>query len=244
MPESEEAAQPAPESAPTPSKSALGSTQAQPAKGLGARIKRMSPAALLLSGAVVLVVGLVVGLAAGYKIEQQRTKNDVKNAKAQAVAQSGSNQAGAPATSRLTGKVGTAAPGLTMTVGGKPVVTSATTVVVKASAGSPSDIKAGDRVVSKPKQGQTTQAEEIIVLPANSKLGSPVVSATANSMTITSGGKNVTVNTTGATVLTVTAAKTTEITPGAKVITQVRRTNGSTLTATEVILLPATSKFA
>ena len=68
------------------------------------------------------------------------------------------------------------------------------TVVVKASPGTASDITPGSRVVWKPKAGQLTQAEEIIVLPANAKLGSLVVSSTPDSITFKSNGKNVTVS--------------------------------------------------
>ncbi len=60
-------------------------------EGFGDRIKRMSTGALVGSAVVVLVVGLIVGLAGGYAIEKQRTKNDVKNAKAAAAKKASNN---------------------------------------------------------------------------------------------------------------------------------------------------------
>jgi hypothetical protein len=208
----------------------------------------MSVGALGVSAAVILVVGLVVGLAAGYKIEQQRTKDDLKKAEAASKGSSSGTKGSAGATNvRLVGKVGVTAPdSVTLTVDGTKTMkflTTPTTIVVKASPGTASDITKDSRVVWKPKSGQLTQAEEVIVLPASAKLGSPVVSATPTSMTFKSNGKDVTVSIEGATVLKVSTAKKDDITTGGKVVAQTRRTNPSTLSATEVIVLPSSSKF-
>jgi len=216
--------------------------------GLAGRIKSMSVGALVVSAAVILVVGLVVGLAAGYKIEQQRTKDDLKKAESASKGSGSGTKGSAGATNvRLVGKVGVTAPdSVTLTVDGSKTMkflTTPTTIVVKASPGSASDITKDSRVIWKAKAGSLSEAEEVIVLPANAKLGSQVVSATPTSMTIKNNGKEITVSTQGASVFKVATAKTGDITTGGKVVAQTRRTNASTLSATEVIVLPSSSKF-
>jgi hypothetical protein len=135
---------------------------------------------------------------------------------------------------------------VSITVGGKTTrrfVMDGTTVVVKATPAKPSDITSGSRIVWKAKSGQQTVADEVIVLTSDAKLGTDVVSATPTSMTIKENGKNVTVDTSGATVEKAEAAKATDIATGDKVLAQTRRTNASTLSAIEVIVLPSSSKF-
>ena len=80
------------------------------------------------------------------------------------------------------------------------------------------------------------------MLPANAKVGTPVVSATANSMTLKRSSGNVTISTNGATVQKVATANTTDLATGAKVVVQARQTNQA-LDAVEVIVLPNTTKF-
>src|SRR5690349_7576269 len=172
----------------------------------------MSVGALAVSAAVILVVGLVVGLAAGYKIEQQRVKNDNKKAESTSKGSgNGANGSTSPTNVRLIGKVGVTDPNsVTLTVEGAKTMrflTTPTTIFVKASPGTASDITQGSRVVWKAKAGSLAEAEEVVVLPADAKLGSAVVSATPTSMTIKNNGKEVTVSTQGATVLKVTTAK-------------------------------------
>jgi hypothetical protein len=215
------------------------------------QIKGMSFGALIGSAVAILVVGLVIGLAAGYKIEQTRTKNDVNRLKEANKATGSKPSKNAPpptATTsvRLAGTVGTATNGtVTLSGGTSPQTfqTDTTTAVVRATPGSASDITAGQRVVWQGKSGQLTQAAEVIVLPADAKIGSVVVSATPTSMQITSSNGNLTINTSGATVDKVTTAALTDVTPGNKIVAQARLA-GSTDTAIEIILLPSSSKFA
>jgi len=223
-----------------------GAVPDEPGRAKTSRDRTMSVGRLVASGAVILVIGLVVGLAAGYKIEQQRTKDDIASAKAAAKAAPAGAAEGAKSV-RLVGKVGVTAPdSVTITVDGTKTmrfVTTPTTVVVKAASGTAGDITSGSRVVWKPKEGQLTEAEEVIVLPADAKMGSLVVSATPDSMTFKSNGKDVTVSTKGATISKVSTAKTTDIATGGKVVAQTRRTDPTTLSAVEVIVLPKSSKF-
>jgi len=214
-------------------------------RGMVEQIKGMSAGTPIGSAVGILVVGLVVGLGAGYKIEQTRTKNAVKNAKAAKAAKNTPAQGtAATANVRIVGKVGVATP-TEITLGGnapRKFLTNATTIVVKASPGTPADIAAGGKVVWKPKAGQPTQADEVIVLPADAKIGVPVVSATPTSMELKSENGNITVNTSSATVEKVSAAKLTDVSVGAKIVAQARRA-GSTITAMEIIVLPSSSRF-
>lgn len=232
------------ESAGTDGTAEGGVAKATPA--LEGRIKRLPLAGILGSAAVILVVGLLVGLGVGYKIEQTRVKNDVKTVNAQA-----SKNAAAPAQSQaqsasvqLRGKVTTAAANaVNLTFGTtSPLLTNQATIVVKATPGTSTDIAVGARVVWVVKKGRPTQVDAVIVLPANAKVGAPVLSATANSMTLKRSPKNVTFSTNGATVEKVTAAEAADIASGAKVVVQALRTNQA-LVAVEVIVLPNTNKF-
>lgn len=218
-----------------------GDVVARSTPGLEERIKRLPLAWILGSAAVILVVGLLLGLAAGYKIEQTRAKNDVRAANLRASKSAATQPQGQPPNVQFRGKVATAsANGFNLTVGGatKQLLTDQATIVVKTTPGTPTDIAAGMRVVWKPKKGQRTQADEVIVLPANAKTGVVVVSATANSMTLKSSLNNRTVSTNGATVEKVTTAKATDIATGVKVVVQARQTS-----VLYVIVLSNTSKL-
>ncbi len=219
---------------------------AKSAPGLAERIKRLPLSGILGSVTVILGVGILVGLGAGYKIEQTRVKNDVKAVNARA-----SQSAAVPAQARaqtasvqFRGKVtANAAHPVNLTfTSTSPLVANQATIVVKAMPGTLADIVAGARVVWILKKGQSTQVDAVIVLPANAKMGTQVVSATANSMTLKRERKDVTFSTNGATVETVATASTTDIASGAKVDVQARQTNQA-LDAVEVIVLPNTTKF-
>ena len=219
---------------------------AKSTRGLGERIKRLSLAGILGSAAVILVVGLVVGLGAGYKIEQTRVKNDVKAAEARAnknATTRAQSRAQSVSVQRWGKVTASAANAVNLTFGAStPLLTNPATIVVKATPGTPADIVAGARVVWQLKKGEPTQANAVIVLPTDAKLGTPVVSATANSMTLKRSTGNVTFSTKGATVEKVATASTTDIASGAKVIVQARQTNQA-LDAVEVVVLPNTTKF-
>jgi hypothetical protein len=222
-----------------------GATKSKPS--LDERIKRMSLGGLIASAVVILIIGLVIGLGAGYKIEQNRTKNDVNRLKKQGSATSNASSPGASAATsvRLAGTIGSATNSTVALTGGsgpQTFLTNAKTIVVKASPGTASDIAAGHHVVWRAKPGQLTQAQEVIVLPADAKIGSVVTNATPTSMEIMGQSGNVTVSTAGATIDQVATATLADVTAGAKIVAQARHA-GSTDTATEIIVLPSSSKF-
>jgi hypothetical protein len=211
-------------------------------------VKRQSLTTLLGAVALVLVVGLGAGFAIGFKVEQSRTKDDLKKARENATAKAAKNNNGSPAAVRLIGKVdATTAENVSIAVNGKPsrkVAIGSATTFVKAVPGSAADITKGSRIVYKAKKGSFTTAEEIIVLPAQAKLGILLTDAASGSMTFKNNkGKDVKVTTTGATVEKVENATKADVAKGSTIIAQSRQTN-NVLTATEIIVLPAGTKFA
>ncbi len=213
-------------------------------------IKRQSTTTLIGAIAVVLVVGLGAGFAIGYKVEQSRTKDDVQKARENAVAKAAANskKPAAATAVRFTGKVdATTADNVSIVVTGKPsqkISIRAATTFVKAVAGTAADIVKGSRVVWKPKQGSLTAAEEVIVLPAEAKLGNLLTDAASGSMTFkTAKGKDAKITTTGATVDKVETATKTDVAKGSTIIAQTRQTKDGP-TATEIIVVPAGSKFS
>jgi hypothetical protein len=211
-------------------------------------VKRQSLATLLGAVVLVLVVGLGAGFAIGYKVEQSRTKDDVQKARDSAKAAKNNKEPGGTAFIRLIGKVDDAtADNVSITVSGKPsrkVAIRPATTYVKAVPGTAADIKKGARILWKAKAGSLNAAEEIIVLPAQAKLGILLSDAASGSMTYkTDKGKDFKVITGAATIEKVENAKKTDVAKGTTVIAQSRQTN-NVLTATEIIVLPAGTKFA
>ena len=142
--------------------------------------------AMILVAALGLVVGGVIGLAGGYKIEQSRTKSDVKRLQDQiktAVA------SGAPVGTNVNlgqrvGKV-TAVNGTTFTVttnrlGSQQVATSATTAFEQTAKGTTSDIAVGSRVLV------ALKGADIIVLPKSSRIGRLVTNVGSANFSIAS----------------------------------------------------------
>ena len=208
-------------------------------------IKRQSLPTLLGAVALVLVVGLGAGFGIGYKVEQSRTKSDLKKARDAAAAKATKKPA-ATAAVRLIGKVdATTTTNVSITVGkaSRKVAIRPATTYVKAVAGSASDITKGSRVIFKGKQGSLTVAEEVIVLPAQAKLGTLITDVGSGSMTFkNTKGKDAKVTITGATIDKVQNATKTDVATGSTIIAETRQTNG-VVTATEIIVLPAGSKF-
>jgi hypothetical protein len=203
------------------------------------RGKPMQAVVLIAAGGIVL--GGVVGLGAGWKIEQNRTKSDVKRLKANG---SGSLTGAGPLGQR-TGKVSSVTNG-TLTVvtkkkGTQTVKTTTLTSVEKASKGTPADITVGRRLLL------TLNGNDVLVLPQASKLGRLVTSVTTDSFAVakTDGSRGVNIKTANVKVVdTVAPAKLTDIKSGSAVVAGGRATGKSAFNATEVILLPDGSAFA
>jgi hypothetical protein len=199
--------------------------------------------AVVLIAAGGIVVGGIVGLGAGWKIEQNRTKNDVK--RLQASAGAGGSATGTGPLGQRTGKVSSITGG-TLTVvtkrkGTQTVKTTTLTSVEQASKGTPADITVGRRLLL------TLNGNDVIVLPQTSKLGRLVTSVTTDSFAVAkaNGSRGVNIKTANVKVVdSVGPAKMTDIKSGGFVIVGGRASGKTAFNATEVILLPAGSPFA
>ena len=203
------------------------------------RGKPMQAVVLIAAGGIVL--GGIVGLGAGWKIEQNRTKNDVKRLQAKGAA----TATGTGPLGQRTGRVSSITDG-TLTVvtkkkGTQTVKTTTLTSVEQAAKGTPADITVGRRLLL------TLNGNDVIVLPQASKLGRLVTSVTTNSFVVAkpNGSRGVNIKTANVKVVdTVSPAKLTDIKSGASVIAGGRASGKGAFNATEVILLPSGSAFA
>src|SRR5207302_7417242 len=128
----------------------------------------------------------------------------IKKARESASAKADKKAPAATAVVRLIGKVDAAtADNVSVAVSGKPsrkVALRPATTFVKAVAGTAADITKGSRIVWKATKGSFNRAEEIILLPAQAKLGILLTDVASGSMTYkTSKGKDFRLRTTAAT---------------------------------------------
>jgi len=201
--------------------------------------------AMILVAAVGIVVGGVAGLGGGFKIEQNRTKADVKQLRAelQARAPGAAATAGASLGQRI-GKV-TALTAETITIqtkkkGAQAVHTTTATLFEQLTKGANADIAVGDRMLV------TLSGTEVIVLPASSKLGRMVTAVTSTSVALAKGSSpragSIPINKVRVVDKT-EAAQLSDLKAGSEVLAGGRGT-GQNFSAVEVILLPAGSGFA
>jgi len=201
--------------------------------------------AMILVAAVGIVVGGVGGLGAGFKVEQNRTRADVKRLRAelQGITPGATPAAGAALGQRIGRVTATNAGTLTIQTkrkGVQTVHTTATTQFEQLAKGSNSDILVGRRLLV------TTTGSQVIVLSQSSKLGRMVTGIAGQTVSLAKGN-----NSKAGTVLInkVRLVNTTSPEPqsdfktGSEVLAGGRGT-GQTFTAVEVILLPAGSGFA
>ena len=196
--------------------------------------------AIVLIAAAGIVLGGIVGLGAGWKIEQNRTKDDVKRLKA-----GGAAAAGTGALGQRVGKVSAVTDGtltlVTKKSGTQAIHTTTLTTVEKTAKGTPADITVGRRVLL------TLNGNDVIVLPAGSKLGRLVSNVTTDSFSVAkpSGGRGAQIKTSNVKVVsTVAPGKLTDVKSGTLVLAGGRAPDKSSFNATEVIVLPSGSAFA
>lgn len=121
---------------------------------------------------------------------------------------------------------------------------SSETVVVKGAVGTFEDVQAGARVVVKKQPGALDDAVEVIVLPADSHHGLPVVSVAPDSMTMKNLlGELFTMNTAGAQINTTTVATIDEIRMGSTIFVRARPADSRSMAADEIIVLPDDTAF-
>jgi hypothetical protein len=199
----------------------------------------MQAVVLIAAGGIVL--GGVVGLGAGWKIEQNRTKNDVKRLQASG----GASATGSGPLGQRTGTVSAITDGtltlVTKKSGTQAVKTTTLTNVEQASKGTPADITVGRRLLL------TLNGNDVIVLSKGSKLGRLVTSVTTDSFAVAkpNGSRGVNIKTANVKVVdTLAPAKLTDVKTGSLVLAGGRASGKTAFNASEVILLPDGSAFA
>ena len=209
-------------------------------------VRRGSLQAISVVAAVGLVIGGVLGLGVGYKIEQNRTRSDVKRLKAQigGSAVGGVRQTVGALTQRV-GRVTAVAPGtITMiTKHGRAQVlqTSATALIEKTVKGHTTDIVVGRRVLV------TVGGAEVIVLSSESSIGRVVKAVGSDSFSVPdpNGRTPMRVKFRVVKVVdTISTAKRSDIVIGSQIVAGGHASVGGAFTVTEVVLLPAGSGFA
>jgi hypothetical protein len=201
--------------------------------------------AMILVGALGLVIGGVIGLAGGYKIEQSRTKSDVQRLQqeirdAQA---KGVDIGGGPLGQRV-GKV-SAVKDTTLTLstnkqGDQTVTTSANTAFESTTKGSTSDITVGSRLLV------ALNGANVIVLPKDSNLGRLVTAVGSETFSIArpKGGRPLTIKLDKVKdVSTTTPTDLSAVKVDAEILAGGRAVGKGSFAATEVILLPANNPF-
>jgi hypothetical protein len=123
------------------------------------------------------------------------------------------------------------------------ITMSSETLVVKGAVGTFEDVHVGARVVFKAQPG-TTDAVEVVVLPAESHGGLPVVAVAPHAITLKNlWGELFTVNTSGAQIDTTTVATVGEIPMGSTIFVRAKRADSRSLAADEIIVLPEDTDF-
>jgi hypothetical protein len=203
---------------------------------------RERPTGVLVSiAAVVVIVVLVGGMALGYEIEKSRVKNHKATPAAVTAPATGTLQA-----ARAVGSVSATTPNvITITLHSgatRRIALAKGTVVVRAGAGTASDIAPNERVVYAT-GGSSTKATAVIVLPSAARLGALVSATDSTTMSVMIFTKVTKITTTGATVNKVSPATLADVTKGAKVLVQTVPIKTGAHAATEIIVLPDNTAF-
>jgi len=207
---------------------------------------RKGPAqAIAVFAAAGLVVGAVIGLGAGYKIEQNRTRSDVKRLQQELKPGGGKTTSKAQAPGQRVGKVTVAAAGtitLSTTKRGTQVLhTTSATLFEKATPATIAAVQVGRRVLV------SLGAREIIVLPAGSNLGRAVTAVASDSISLAKGTSSPSAKlktTLVKKVETLKSATAADVKVGAEVLAGGNVVTQSSFNANEVIVLLAGSAFA
>jgi len=207
------------------------------------RLASVSPAVLIGILAVAVAVAGIAGFGIGVKVEQHRVKSDKKTAaaKTRPATRKNTNAAAGRTVPLVPSWYGTIASRKNANVriktarGNRTVRLTFGTTILKANAGSASDLKSGAHVIFKSTQGAT---KAILVLPSTVKGGLVVTAATPTTMTVQVRNKPVTVKTDGAAVYVGSTARPTDLTDNSYLMVQSKR-RGRANYAGRLVLLPA-----
>jgi hypothetical protein len=200
--------------------------------------------AMAVVAAAGLVIGALVGLGLGYKIEQSRTKSDVKKLQAKIKANSTSTGSAKSALGQRVGTVTDSSNGIitlsTKKRGSQKLATTDTTVFESVVGGTIADVDSGRRVLVTP------GGNEILVLSTDSRLGRIVNSVGSDSIGVAEGNGSPAAKIKTSDVHRVETVKTataTDIAKGDKVLAGGNAKSDSDFNAIEVIVLPDDTGF-
>jgi hypothetical protein len=212
---------------------------------LKAWIEQRPKRAVLVTAVVAVIIGLVIGLGAGYKIEHDRVASDVKKTKKPAAAAKNKTSTTKIGLTRAAGAVSTVGPTsfVVKTAAGadRTVNVTASTTYENATVSTKTDIVKGRHVFI------VAPGSEVLILPVGSTLGRAITDVTATSFKV-AGSKGLpagTVKLTSTVVIeTATAGTKADVKAGGHAMALGSSTKGGPVNATEVIALPAGTKFS
>jgi len=210
-----------------------------------------SPGFLLGTIALAVVVSLIAGFAIGYKVENSKGKPAKKAAasKKHKKTKRTHHAFTLKAAPELVGGVFSIRPRQLVVLNadkkGKSIGIGPKTRVAVAEAAKASSIVVGARVLYAKSKTSDTRATEVVVLPPTARIGVPVKAVVpGTSMTLKSlTGKDTVITTTGVPVETTRSGTRKNIAKGDKVIVYYYVVRGKRNAATEVVVLPSSSKF-
>jgi hypothetical protein len=211
-----------------------------------------SPGFLLGTIALAVVVSLIAGFAIGYKVENSKGSKPAKKAAATKKHKKHKRTQHAftlKAAPELVGGVFSIRPKQLVVLNAdkksKRIGIGPKTRVAVAEPAKASTIVVGSRVLYAKSKTSDTKATEVVVLPPRAKIGAPVTAVVpGTSMTLkTLSGKDAVVTTSGAPVEKTRPGTRKNIAKGDKVIVYYYVVRGRRNAATEVVVLPSSSKF-
>jgi hypothetical protein len=207
-----------------------------------------SPRFLLATVALGVVVALVAGFAIGYKVDDG---DNGGTRRARPARQQGNKKPKAPklkeapllvasVSSRSARKVIV----LDATGKARPMGIGRKTRIFRTGDAKGSDVKVGSRVLFEPSATSKTTATEVVVLPDKAKLGLEVTAVKpGTSMSVLSLGGTQVIKTDGATFLKTTTGKRSNLVKGEKVVVRFFVVRGRRNQATDIVVLPDSTKF-
>ena len=208
---------------------------------LKAWIEQRPKRAVMVTAVVAVIVGLVIGLGAGYKIEHDRVASNAKKLNSAGTTSTKTPKTGA---AKVGGKVTTSGPTSitlrTKTGADRTINVTATTKYEVATKATKADLVTGRHVLV------VAPGSEVMILPVGSTVGRAVTDVTAASFKIAAanGLPGGTVRMSAATVIDIVkpGAKT-DVKVGGQALALGTASKAGPVDATEIISLPATSKF-
>jgi hypothetical protein len=193
---------------------------------------------IIATAVVALVLAIGAGFAIGFKVEQNRVKDDVKQLKERLT----QGSTGPPV-----GQVTAVRQGSVTITGttSRDIALSTAPVIYNTVPGTVDDITRDSKILVQAPRG-SVNATEIVLLPADSEIGRQVTAVGPGSVTRANpDGTSTEINLTDATVIytATTGGTAADITQGSTIIVRGKVTQGGSVDAAEIIVLPPDSAF-